>query len=129
MPALFTGTALKEARNMRLSSLGISAAALGVVLIIGAGSVRAQETTESETTTTTGPVAPSVSSQTVTKKTVVNPPAVVVAPPPSTTSETTTTESADADAAPSVDEKTKTKTTYGPLGVTHSETSEKTSSY
>jgi len=113
---------------MKLTTLGISAAALGVVLMIGAGTARSQDTTESETTTTTAPVVPSVSSQTVTKKTIVNPPAVVVAPP-TTTSETTTTESADAEEAPSVEKKSKSETTYGPLGVTHSESSEKTSSY
>ncbi len=112
---------------MRLSSLSIPVAALGVVLLIGAGTALSQDTTESETTTTTAPVVPSVSSQTVTKKTVVNPPAVVVAPP-TTTSETTTTESADAEDAPAVEKKSKSETTYGPLGVTHSE-SEKTTSY
>lgn len=114
---------------MRLSSLGIPVAALGVVLLIGAGTARSQDTTESETTTTTAPVVPpSVSSQTVTKKTVINPPAVVVAPPPSTET-TTTTESADNDSAPSVEQKEHSKTTYGPLGVTHSESNEKTTSY
>ncbi len=113
---------------MKLFTLGIPAAALGVVLIIGAGTARAQDTTESETTTTTAPVVPSVSSQTVTKKTVVNPPAVVVTPP-TTTSETTTTESADADPAPTVEKKSKSETTYGPLGVSHSESEKETSSY
>ena len=110
---------------MRLSSLGISVAALGLVVFIGTGPAWSQTTTESETTTTSAPVEPSVMSKTVTRKTVTNPP-VVVTPPP-VTSETTTTTSSDPEA--SVERKSRSETTYGPLGVSHSETSQKTTSY
>ena len=69
----------------------------------------------------------------MTKKTVINepPPLVVNRPvvvmnlaPPS--SETTTESTRSDYSAPSVEERTNSRTTYSPLGVTHSETREKT---
>lgn len=112
---------------MKLSASLFLAAALaasaGVV-----NCVWAQTTTESDTTITTAPVAPKVVSKTVTRKTVVYPPpAVIVNPPVSASTETrTTTESTTTDeSAPRVEEKAQSKTTYGPFGVTHSESHEK----
>lgn len=109
---------------MKGSRLWISAAAIAVVFSF-AGTGWSQTTTESDTTITTAPVAPSVTSKTVTRKTVVSPPPVVVVnPPPSEDLD------ADADTTPPIaEEKTKSKTTYGPFGVTHSEEHEKTSDY
>jgi hypothetical protein len=112
---------------MKLTRVIIPAAAF--VLTVGlAGTARSQSATESDTTVTTAPAAPTVTSKTVTRKEVVNPP-VIVNPPPAST-ETTTTETNTADSsAPVVQEKDRSKTTYGPLGVTHSDSTEKSSSY
>lgn len=106
---------------MKSLGLWISAAAIGVAVGF-AGSAWSQ-TTESDSTVTTVPAA---SSDTVTKTTVVNPPMVMVSPPSRVT---TTSESNTPDgSAASVQEKSRSKTTYGPLGVTHSESHEKSSS-
>ena len=116
---------------MRL--LWVPAATLAVVMAV-AGSAWSQSTTESETTVTTVPGLPTVTNKTVTKKTVITaPPAVVVSPPPPDVvvypppAPRITTESTTSDySAPTVEEKVDKKTTYGPFGVTHSETREKT---
>jgi hypothetical protein len=111
---------------MKSFSLWISAAAIGVTVGL-AGSVFAQTSMESDSSTVSSvPAASSMTNKTVTKKTVVNPPVVVVRPSTSSSSETTTSQS-DTPAAPSVQEHSKSKTTYGPLGQTHSETSDRTS--
>lgn len=84
---------------------------------------------ESDTTTTTTAPAPppSYSSETVTRK-VVNPPPVVVNPPATTETETSRTENMVPDRpAPSMQEKKESSTTFSPLGISHSETKEKTS--
>src|SRR5208283_846677 len=117
-----TSQPTEEVSEMKSSRLWIPAAAIAVAFSF-AGTGWSQTTTESDTTVTTAPVAPIVTSKTVTKKTVVSPPPVVVVnPPPS--------EDADADTTPpTAEEKTKSKTTFGPFGVTHSEEHEKTSDY
>ena len=111
---------------MRAFSLWISVAAIGMTVGL-AGNAWCQTSTESHSTvTTTVPAAPSVSSKTVTTKTEVNPP-VVVMRPSSSSSETTTTQSdTPYEPAPSVQENSRSNTTYGPDGVTHSESSDKT---
>jgi hypothetical protein len=108
---------------MKTVGLWISAAAIGVA--VGLPHSAWSQTTESESSTvTTVPAAPVVTSKTVTKKTEISPPVVVT---PSTATETTTTTQSNAP-APTVQEKTSSKTAYGPLGVTHSETHEKSTS-
>jgi hypothetical protein len=119
---------------MRLFRLWVPAGALAVVITV-AGNALPQSMTESETTVTSVPGLPTVTSKTVTKKTVLNappavvvnppPPAVVINPPPAS-SETTTESTTSGYSAPTVEEKTDSKTTYSPFGVTHSETREKT---
>jgi hypothetical protein len=111
---------------MKSLSLWISVAAIGVTVGL-AGSAWSQTATESESSTVTTVPAPSVMSKTVTHSTVVSPP-VVVASPSSSTTTRTTTESDTPDKASSMQEKTRSDTTYGPNGVTHSETQEKSSS-
>jgi hypothetical protein len=113
---------------MRLTRILIPAAAF--VLTVGiAGIARPQTATESESTVTTAPAVPSVTSKTVTRKEVINPPPpVVVTPPPATSETTTETDTADS-SAPVVQQKERSKTSYGPLGVTHSESTEKSTSY
>ena len=115
---------------MKASRFWIPAAALAVAFSF-AGTGWSQTTTESDTTVTTAPAVPSVSSRTVTKKTVVNPPAVIVSPPPAVVVNPPPAEDTDADdnPAPATEETTKSKTTYGPLGVTHSEEHDKTANY
>jgi hypothetical protein len=118
---------------MKASRFWIPAAALAVAFSF-AGPGRSQTTTESDTTVTTAPAAPTVSSKTVTSKTVINPPAaVVVSPPPAVVVNPPPAEHSDADMddnpAPATEETTKTKTSFGPLGVTHSEEHDKTSNY
>ena len=107
---------------MTLTRVWISAAAFAVAFG-AAANAWPQSMSESETTTTTAPAPPSVSSETVTRK-VINPPPVVVNPPAET--ETTTTENMVPDRpAPSVQEKKESSTTFGPLGVSHTEKREK----
>ena len=126
---------LPDAREMRLTdrrieemkafSLWVSVAAIGVTVGL-AGNAWCQTTTQTDSTVSTTPAEPSVSSKTVTTKTEVNPP-VVVMRPSSSSSETTTTQSdTPYEPAPSVQENSRSKTTYGPDGVTHSESSDKT---
>jgi len=117
---------------MRIFRLWVPVSALALVISV-AGSAWPQSTTESETTVTT---VPTVTSKTVTKKTVIGgPPTLAVSRPaivmnPAAVSSETTTESTRSEyPAPTVDEKIKSTTTYGPLGVTHSETREKTTSH
>lgn len=118
---------------MRLFRLWVPAGALAVVMIVAA-SAWPQSTTESETTVTSVPGLPTETSKTVTKRTVMNAPAVVVNPPPPAvvinpppaSNETTTESTTSNHPAPTVEEKTDSKTTYSPFGVTHSETREKT---
>jgi hypothetical protein len=107
---------------MKLLRFWIPAAALAVAFGV-AGNGLSQTTTESDTTVTTAPPPPpSVSSSTVTKKTVVNPPpAVVINPPP-------VVDVTPPDQGPTTEETHKSKTTLGPLGISHSETHEKSSS-
>jgi hypothetical protein len=114
---------------MKSFSLWISAAAIGMAVGL-AGNVWCQTTTESsDSTVTTVPAAPSVTSKTVTTNTQVNPPVVVARPSSSSSSQTTTTQSdTPYEPAPSVQENSKSKTSYGPFGVTHSESSDKTTS-
>ncbi len=110
---------------MKTLSLWASAAAIGMVLGVG-GNAWCQTTTESDTTVSTIPAAPSMNSKTVTTKTTANPPVVVV-PASTTSSETTTTQSdPPTEPAPAVQENSKSETSYGPDGVTHSESSDKT---
>jgi hypothetical protein len=110
---------------MKSLSLWVSAAAIGMAVGL-AGNAWCQTTTESDSTVSTIPAAPSVSSKTVTTKTVANPP-VIVMRPSSSSSETTTTQSdTPYQPNPAVQENSKSKTTYGPDGVTHSESSDKT---
>jgi hypothetical protein len=109
---------------MKAVGLWISATAIGVALALPHSAW--SQTTESESSTvTTVPAAPVFTSKTVTKKIEVSPPVVVT--PPSTSSETTTTTQSDVP-APTVQEKTSSKTAYGPLGGTHSATHEKSTS-
>ena len=114
---------------MRIFRQWLPMSTFALVISFG-GIASSQSTTQSETTITT---VPTVSSKTVTKKTVINepPPLVVNRPvvvmnsaPPS--SETTTESTRSDYSAPSVEERTNSRTTYSPLGVTHSETREKT---
>jgi hypothetical protein len=118
---------------MKALRFWIPAAAFAVAFSF-AGTGWSQTTTESDTTVTTAPVAPSITSKTVTKKTVVNPPAgIVVSPPPSIVVNPPPAEDTEADAddnpAPATEETTRSKTSFGPLGVTHSEEHDKTSNY
>jgi hypothetical protein len=117
---------------MRMFHLWVPMSALAIAISV-AGSASSQSTTQSETTVTT---VPTVTSKTVTKKTVINgPPAVIVNRPaivmnPPPVSSETTTESTRSDyPAPTVEERTNSRTTYSPFGVTHSETREKTTSH
>ncbi len=114
---------------MRMFHLWVPMSALAIVISV-AGSASSQSTTQSETTVTT---VPTVTSKTVTKKTVINgPPAVIVnrpaivMNPPAVSSETTTESTRSDYPAPTVEERTNSRTTYSPFGVTHSETREKT---
>ena len=110
---------------MKLTRVWISAAAFAVAFGAAANAWPQSVSESDTTTTTTAPVAPSVSSETVTRK-VVNPPPVVVNPP-SETDTTTRTENMVPDRpAPSVQEKKESNTTFGPLGVSHTEKKEKT---
>jgi hypothetical protein len=110
---------------MKVTRLWIPAVTFALAFGVGANAW--PQTTESETTTTTAPAVPSVESRTVTRKTVVNPPPVVVNPPAEST-ETTTTESTTPERpVPTVQEKKESRTTLGPLGVTHSEKHEESS--
>ncbi|HEY2106782.1 MAG TPA: hypothetical protein VGH29_13390 [Candidatus Binataceae bacterium] len=110
---------------MKLTRVWISAAAFAVAFG-AAANAWPQSVSESDTTSTTAPAAPSVSSETVTRK-VVNPPPVVVNPPAETDTTTTTrSENMVPDRpAPSVEEKKESNTTFGPLGVSHTEKREK----
>jgi hypothetical protein len=111
---------------MKSLTLWILAAAIGMAVGL-AGNAWCQTTMESDSMVTTVPAAPSVTSKTVTTKTEVNPPVVVARPLSSSSSETTTTESnTPYEPAPSVQENSRSKTTHGPGGVTHSESSDKT---
>ena len=112
---------------MKACSLWVSAAAIGVTVGL-AGNAWCQTTTQTDSSTvSTIPAEPSVSSKTVTTKTEVNPPVVVARPLSSSSSETTTTQSdTPYEPAPTVQENSRSKTTYGPDGVTHSESSDKT---
>jgi hypothetical protein len=111
---------------MKSLSLWVSAAAIGVTVGV-AGSAWSQTATNSESSTVTTVPAPGVTSRTVTRSTVVSPPVVVASPDSSTTTRTTTEADAPGN-APTMQEKTRSDTTYGPGGVTHSETQEKSSS-
>ena len=100
---------------MKAFSLWVSVAAIGVTVGL-AGNAWCQTTTQTDSTVSTTPAEPSVSSKTVTTKTEVNPP-VVVMRPSSSSSETTTTQSdTPYEPAPSVQENSRSKTTYGPDG-------------
>ena len=115
----------RRIEEMKAFSLWVSVAAIGVTVGLG-GNAWCQTTTQTDSTVSTIPAEPSVSSKTVTTKTEVNPP-VVVMRPSSSSSETTTTQSdTPYEPAPSVQENSRSKTTYGPDGVTHSESSDKT---
>lgn len=112
---------------MKSLSLWISTAA--VMVAVGfAGSAWSQTTTESNSTVTTVPAEPTVTSRTVTNRTVVSPPVVVASPRSSSSSETTTTDSDSPGDPSSMHEKTRSDTSYGPNGVTHSESQEKSTS-
>jgi hypothetical protein len=117
-----------EVSSMRLTRVWIPAAAFAIAF----GAVATawpQMATESDTTTTTTVPAPSYSSKTVERKTVVNPPPVVVNPPAETSETVTTENNVPAPPAPNVEEKKESKTTIGPLGVSHSTKQEETSDY
>jgi len=112
---------------MKALSIWMSTAAI-LVAVGFAGSAWSQSTTESNSTVTTVPAEPSVTSRTVTNRTEVSPPVVVAGPRSSSSRETTTTNSDTPNDSDSVRERTRSDTTYGPDGVTHSESQEKTSS-
>jgi hypothetical protein len=110
---------------MKSLSLWVSAAAIGLAVGL-AGNAWCQTTTESDRTVSTIQAAPSVTSKTVTTKTMANPPVIVMRPSSSSIETTTTRSDPPYAPAPAVQENSKSRTTYGPDGVTHSESSDKT---
>jgi hypothetical protein len=115
----------RRIEEMKAFSLWVSVAAIGVTVGL-AGNAWCQTTTQTDSTVSTTPAEPSVSSKTVTTKTEVNPPVVVMRPSTSSSETTTTQSDTPYEPAPSVQENSRSKTTYGPDGVTHSESSDKT---
>ncbi len=111
---------------MKVKRILIPATAFAVAF--GATVVTAwpQTTTETDSTATTVPAAPTVTRKTVTRKTVENPPPVVINPSTESTETTTTTDSTAPQPPPTVERKS-TKTTIGPLGISHSESREENS--
>ncbi len=110
-----------------MKSFNLWVCSAAIVAAVGlAGNAWCQDaTSESSTTVTTVPAEPTVTSKTVTHETHANPPVVVANPGSSTSTETTTTDSSAPSSTDSMHEKTRSDTTYGPMGTTHTEKQEK----